>query len=58
MSFDDEDGPLWKRVLFNEFLLAVVAILIVLGVAFALATKREPKDEFGNPVKRDQTVPP
>lgn len=52
MAFEDEDGPLWKRILLNEFLLAIVAILVVLWIAFSLATKREPLDEYGQPVKK------
>jgi len=39
----DDDDPLWKRIVTNELLWVVVAALLILGVAFHLAT-RAPSD--------------
>ena len=47
---DPDDDPLWKRILFNEFLWAIIVILGVLYFAFIFATDRPPEDE------EDQTV--
>ncbi len=41
MNMDDDDGPLWKRILLNEFLLVVLAALAILGLAFWLATRSQ-----------------
>jgi hypothetical protein len=41
--YTDDDDPLWKRILFNEILLVAVAAVIVLWVAFSLATRKEPE---------------
>jgi hypothetical protein len=35
----EDDDPLWKEILTNEILWVVVAIAVVLVVAFHLATK-------------------
>ncbi len=35
----DDDDPLWKEILTNEILWVVVAVIIVLIVAFQLATR-------------------
>lgn len=35
---DYDDDPLWKRIVTNEILWVVVAALVVLGLAFHLAT--------------------
>lgn len=35
---DDEDGPLWKRILGNELLWTAVAALAILALALWLAT--------------------
>jgi hypothetical protein len=35
----DDDDPLWKRIVTNELLWVVVAIVLILGVAFHLATR-------------------
>jgi hypothetical protein len=35
----EDDDPLWKQILTNEILWVVVAIGIVLALAFHLATK-------------------
>lgn len=35
----DDDDPLWKRIATNELLWVVVAALLILGVAFHLATR-------------------
>jgi len=36
---DDGDDPLWKEILTNEFLWVVVAAILILIVAFQLATR-------------------
>jgi hypothetical protein len=36
----DDDDPLWKRIVTNELLWVVAAALLILGVAFLLATRR------------------
>ena len=46
MSMDDdgggeEDGPLWTRILLNEFVLVVAAAIVILGIAFVLATRSQ-----------------
>ena len=38
----DDDDPLWKRIVTNETLWVVVAIILILGVAFHLATRSSP----------------
>ena len=35
----DDDDPLWKQIVTNELLWVVVAVLLILGVAFHLATR-------------------
>ncbi len=35
----DDDDPLWKRIATNELLWVVVAAVLILGVAFHLATR-------------------
>jgi hypothetical protein len=35
---DEEDDPLWKRILTHELLWTAVAALVILAIAFALAT--------------------
>ena len=47
MSFDDDAGPLWKRIFFNEFVLAAILIAGILAAAFYLATNRTESDEQG-----------
>ena len=39
MAVQETDEPLWKRIVTNETLWLVIAALVVLGVAFHLATK-------------------
>lgn len=46
--FDDE-GPLWKRIFLNEFLWALLAIILVLGLAFHFATGNSPEEDGGKP---------
>ena len=51
----EEDEPLWKRIFLNEMLLVFVAAIIVLWVAFALATRHsddEEKPKRAAPTKR------
>jgi len=38
-SMRDDDDPLWKEILTNEILWVVVAAIIVLVIAFQLATR-------------------
>jgi len=35
----EEDDPLWKEILTNELLWVVVAVILILGVAFHFATR-------------------
>jgi hypothetical protein len=35
----DDDGPLWKRIVLNEILWLVIGAAVILGVAFHLATR-------------------
>lgn len=35
----DDDDPLWKEILTHEILWVVVAVIIVLVIAFQLATR-------------------
>lgn len=46
----EEYEPLWRRVMFNEFVLAAAAALIILYVAFRFATSSAVKDDSGRPV--------
>ncbi len=39
---EPDDDPLWKRILFNEFLIALLAIGGILFAAFWLATTPKP----------------
>jgi len=41
----EEDDPLWKKILLNELVLVFVAAVIVLYVAFKLATRRDAEEE-------------
>jgi hypothetical protein len=36
---DEDDDPLWKRIVGNEILWVVLAAILILGLAFHLATK-------------------
>jgi hypothetical protein len=36
---EEDDDPVWKRILTNEILWVAIAAAIILGIAFALATK-------------------
>ena len=35
----DDDDPLWKQIVTNEMLWVVVAVILILAVAFFLATR-------------------
>lgn len=35
----ESDDPLWKEILTNEILWVVVAVALILGIAFHFATK-------------------
>ena len=39
MSVEEDDGPLWLRIVTNEILWVCIAALVILGIAFHLATK-------------------
>jgi len=39
MGVEEDDDPLWKRIVTNEILWVSVAALVILGIAFHLATK-------------------
>lgn len=39
MAVDEDDDPLWKRVVTHEILWVAVAAAIILGIAFHMATK-------------------
>jgi len=47
----EDPDPLWKRVFLNELVLAAIAALIILYVAFHLATGGESLDDAGKPVR-------
>ncbi len=36
---DEDDDPLWKRIVTNEILWVAVAAAVILGLAFHLATR-------------------
>ena len=38
MPIHDDDDPLWKRIFLNEILWVVIVILVILAIAFHLAT--------------------
>ncbi|MBI4564783.1 MAG: hypothetical protein HY716_08855 [Planctomycetes bacterium] len=54
---NDDDEPLWKRIFLNEFLLATAAAVIVLYLAFTLATRRDAVDEAGRPIPPASRAP-
>jgi hypothetical protein len=39
MSDEEVDDPLWMRIVTNEILWVAVAAIVILGIAFHLATK-------------------
>lgn len=39
MAVEEDDDPLWKRILTNEVLWLVVGASVILGLAFHLATR-------------------
>lgn len=41
----EEEDPLWRRVVFNEILWVMIAAILVLGVAFHLATSKDETPE-------------
>lgn len=47
----DDSEPLWKRIFLNELVLAAVAALIILYVAFRLATRPDAHGDPGKPVR-------
>lgn len=47
----EDSEPLWKRVFLNELVLAAVAAVIILYIAFHLATGRHSAEDTGKPVR-------
>jgi hypothetical protein len=50
MAVQEDDDPLWKRILTNETLWLILAAIVILGIAFHLATSRpeeKPKGRTG-----------
>jgi uncharacterized phage infection (PIP) family protein YhgE len=43
MAVQEDDDPLWKRILTNEILWLVIAAIVILGLAFHLATSPSPE---------------
>lgn len=41
----EEEDPLWKKIFLNELFLVFIAAIIVLWVAFALATRKGAEPE-------------
>ena len=39
MPVEEEEDPLWLRIVTNELLWVAVAAILILGIAFHLATK-------------------
>ena len=39
MAVQEDDDPLWKRIVTNEILWLVIVALAILAVAFHMATK-------------------
>ena len=39
MDVNEDDDPLWLRIVTNEIIWVAIAALIILGIAFHLATK-------------------
>ncbi len=50
----EEDDPLWKKIFLNELFLVFVAAVVILTVAFALATRKGPDDK--KPARGPKTV--
>ena len=46
----DSPEPLWRRIFLNELVLAAVAAVVILYVAFQLATDAPQVDEEGRPL--------
>ena len=46
----DDGEPLWRRVFLNELVLAGAAAILILWVAFTLATSGETLDDSGKPL--------
>jgi hypothetical protein len=46
----DNPEPLWRRVFLNELVLAMVAAVVILYVAFQLATDAPQVDDEGRPL--------
>ena len=43
MAVQEDDDPLWKKILTNETLWLVIAAIVILGIAFHLATSSSPE---------------
>jgi hypothetical protein len=46
----DEPEPLWRRIFLNELVVAAVAAVVILYIAFRLATGGATVDDAGRPV--------
>ena len=46
----EEAEPLWRRIFLNELVLAALAAVIILYVAFSLATGGASIDDEGKPI--------
>jgi hypothetical protein len=46
----DDAEPLWRRIFLNELVLAGAAALVILYVAFQLATGGDTVDDTGKPI--------
>ena len=39
MAVQEDDDPLWKKIVTNETLWLAIAAILILGIAFHLATR-------------------
>jgi len=46
----EDTEPLWRRIFLNELVLAAVAAVVILYIAFQLATGGETLDDAGKPI--------
>lgn len=52
----DEPEPLWRRIFLNELVVAAVAAVAILYVAFRLATGGPTVDDAGRPIENRQST--
>jgi hypothetical protein len=53
----DEPEPLWRRIFLNELVVAAVAAVVILYVAFRLATGGATVDDAGRPISEESPRP-